>query len=72
MKICIRAGKFRLSLPVPLGIALRLAAKRGMPGIGAGGIKELGRAVRRAKKVWGRLTLIEVFSADGTHIKIIL
>lgn len=57
---------------MPLGIALRLAAKRGMPGIGAGGIKELGRAVRHAKKVWGGLTLIEVFAADGAHIKIIL
>ena len=51
---------------------MHLAAKRGMPGIGAGGIKELGRAVRRAKKVWGGLTLIEVFAVDGAHIKVIL
>ena len=77
-KIVIRAEGFRLSLHFPVGVCLRLAAKT------AGKenteldrfLKEHGREVcavlKRYRKQCGKFALVDIESADGEKVKIVV
>ena len=81
MKIHIKSGGKSFTIPAPLSLALKFISK------GKGDaeekteaereeereqLKKLAKGLKEAKKTWGHLTLVEVYSADGDEVIITL
>lgn len=82
MKIRIHTVGFHMTLPIPNALAFNHAVSL----IASKAIRESGspvqitpkqfdclwRALRRQRQYWGRLTLVEVYSANGDEVRITL
>ena len=81
MKIHVKSGGRSFTIPAPLSLAMKFISK------GKGGVEEkseaeseeereqlkkLAQGLRQAKKVWGNLAIVEVYSADGDEVIITL
>ena len=81
MKIHIKSGGRSFTIPVPLSLALKFISKGRSDAEEKTEVeyeeereqlKELARGLKEAKKTWGHLTLVEVYSADGDEVIITL
>ena len=80
MRITVHSEGHRFFIPVPTGLianrlTARIAAKTlkesGME-LSAEDLRRLFQALRRSRKVLKKRPLVEVDSADGTYVKILL
>ncbi len=73
MKIFIQSGKFRLRLVVGLRFALWLFKKKTSGAEVPDEVwKILRRELKKAKKTFGKLPLVDIQSSDGDIVKITL
>ena len=81
MKIHIKSGEKSFTIPAPLSLVLKFISK-GKVGEGdkteaesdegREQLKKLAKGLKQAKKTWGNLAIVEVYSADGDEVIITL